>query len=274
MFKTFPDFSRLTLQDRKEYEALIKDYPPINDISFPALMTWWDQLENGPPIALLNGNLVLSYWLPGDEKHSGLSLIGTNKVDESICTLFDYLRERGDPVRLVNIPEFVVASIQYTELFNSTEQRRFHEYVVDPSCFYPLKNLAFYKRKRVEKIIARAGEEDIVVKSLDLHSKQDQTLLLETAERWWTRNSNDFGKVQKEAITKCILQSEALGIESLAVFVRGEMYGFCLYQYTQDKRFIVVPHIKGTHKDALSFELIGYAFTRWCIGSVKTGDTQ
>lgn len=261
--KPFPEFTRLTYADKAAYESLIRDYPPINDISFTALMTWWDSMGEGILLSNLNGNLVIPYYLPGDEVNSGLSLVGKNKVDESICTLFDYLRERGEPVRLVNVPEFVVANIQFTELFNCTEQRRFHEYVVDTSCFYPLKNLAVYKRKRIEYILRKVGEERIVLKSLDLHSESDRKLLLDTAERWWTRNINDFGTVQKEAITQCIMNAEELGIENLCVFVEGKIYGFCLYQHTQDRRYVIIPHIKGTHERTLGFELIGYLFAKW-----------
>jgi len=263
MFKTFPEFSKLTMADKSAYEALIKDYPPVNDISFTALMTWWDNMDHGISLSNLNGNLVIPYYLPGDEKNSGLSLVGKHKIDESICEIFDYLRDRGEPVRLVNVPEFVVSSIQYTELFNCTEQRRYHEYVVNTPCFYPLKNQAAYKRKRVEYLLNKVGEENIVVRSLDLHSSADQKLLLDTAEEWWTQNINNFGTVQKEAITKCILQSEELGIENLCVMVNGEIYGFCLYQHTQDRRYVIIPHIKGTHKRTLGFELIGYLFAKW-----------
>lgn len=76
MFKTFPEFTKLTLSDKEEYERLTRGYPPISDIAFSSLMIWWDSL-GGLAVAKLNGNLVISYWLPGDEEYSGLSLIGT-----------------------------------------------------------------------------------------------------------------------------------------------------------------------------------------------------
>ncbi len=137
-FKTFPEFSKLTLEDREAYEALIKDYPPIYDISSPSLMSWWNTL-GGMSVSILNGNLVVPYWMPGDEKRSGLSLIGTNAVDESFCILFDYLRERGEPVRLVNVPEFVITNVRYPSMFNFKEDRARSEYILSVSKFYPIK---------------------------------------------------------------------------------------------------------------------------------------
>jgi hypothetical protein len=263
VFKTFPEFSKLRLADKQYYESLIRTLPPVADISFTELMTWWDPLDAGVPVAMLNGNLVISYWLPGDEKNSGLSLIGVNKVDESICTVFDYLKEMGEPVRLVNVPEFVVSRIRYTELFNSTEQRQFHEYLVDTSCFYPLKNVASFKRKRIEKVLKRVGEEKIVLKSLDLSSVKERELLLNTAENWWHRNINDFGQVEREALMKCILNPEQYEVENLCLFVDQELYGFCLYHRPPDTRYVVIPHIKATHEDTLGFDLMGYCFARW-----------
>lgn len=103
MFKTFPEFSKLTLADREEYEGFVKDFPPIYDISFPGMMTRWNTFGE-ILVATLNGNLVIPYWLPGDEKRSGLSLVGTKDVDEPLCSLFDYLRSKNEPVRLVNVP--------------------------------------------------------------------------------------------------------------------------------------------------------------------------
>lgn len=263
MFKTFPEFSKLTLADKAEYEKFIKDFPPLGDISFAGLMTWWDSL-NGVSIAELNGNLVVQYWRPGDEASSGLSLIGTNQVDVSICTIFDFLRERGDPVRLVNVPEFVISEIQYHDLFHCTEQRKYHEYVAPLDRFYPLKNITNgIKRHRISRILKRLGEDEIIMKSLELRSVPQLDLLLDAAEEWWPKNLNNFGQVGYEAMKKCILQSEELEIENVCIFASNKLLGFCLYQLPSDRRYAVLLHVKATHKDAVSFELFSYLLSRW-----------
>src|SRR5438552_6672566 len=99
MFKTFPAFSRLTLADKDEYEKLINDYPAISDLAFPTLMLWWNHLDC-LGISMLNGNIVISYWSPTEQNDTGLCLIGTSQVDESICAIFDHLREKEEPVLL------------------------------------------------------------------------------------------------------------------------------------------------------------------------------
>jgi len=262
VFKTFPEFSKLRLEDREAYEAFSGNYPPIADIQFYSLMTWWNQLD-GPPIATLNGNLVLSYWLPGDETHAGLSLVGTNKVDESICMIFDYLRERGEPVKLVNVPEFVISHIRFPELFSPEEDRRQYEYILSVDKYYPLKNMVNHRRHRVERQLARMGEENMVVRSLDLRTAHNKKLLLDMAHKWWSRNINNFGKVEREAMAESVQHADELGIQNVCLFIKGELRGFCLYRRSQDKRYVIICHVKATHGALLKYDLMIYLFAKW-----------
>lgn len=262
-FKTFPEFSKLTLADKKVYDKWIKEHPAIADISFGSLMAWWNQLEDGISISQLNGNLVLPYWLPGNEKDAGLSLVGTNQVDESICTIFDYLREKGDPVKLVNVPELVVSSIRYPDMFSAHEQRGYHEYIIPVSQYYPLKNVSDHRKRKIERQLRRIGEENVVVKSLDLRSTENKQLLLQSGLTWWRKNLSSLGKIEREAMKKAILHPNELGMENVCLFINDDLRGFCLYQIPSDKRFVILNHVKATHKAFLGFELICYEFAKW-----------
>jgi hypothetical protein len=264
-FQTFPKFTKLTLKDREKYEALIKDYPPIYDISFPALMSWWNPLDN-MAVSELNGNLVIPYWLPGDEENSGLSLVGTKKIDESICTIFDHLREKGDPVRLINVPEFVLSYIRYHDLYDFTEERDRNEYVLPLSHFYPLKNMAPHWQKVAARFIDKMDGKYFVVRNLDLDVKEDRDLLLSSAKEWRTKNKlNDFGQIEGDCIEVYIKNSKKMGIENLCLFVNGKLWGFALFQVPVDKRYIIMKHIKATHRLTCGFEILGYMFAKWWI---------
>ncbi len=262
MFKTFPEFSKLNLNDRVAYEAFTKEHPPIGDLNFAGLMTWWNPMGD-MSISTLNDNLVIPYWLPGDENHSGLSLVGINKVDESLCTIFDHQKDKGEKPRLVNVPEFVIASVQYPEMFIFKEERKRNEYIFSGSQFYPLKNMGRYRRRKVERALRAIGEENILTKSLDLHSVEHQNMLLKAATEWQGKNINNYGKLEEEVIRVSIANATALNIECACLFVRGHLYGFCLYVIPSDKRYIIVHCIKATNEDTLGFELMAYAFTKW-----------
>lgn len=259
-FSQFPEFSKLKLKDRAAYESYIKDYPPIYDISFPGLMSWWNPLDN-MAVSELNGNLVIPYWLPGDEENSGLSLVGTKKIDESICTIFDHLREKGEPVRLINVPEFVLSYIRYHDLYDFTEERDRNEYVIPLSHFYPLKNMAPHWQRVVARLIHFFEDKRIVVNSLDMDIKNDKELLTSAAREWRTKNKiNDFGSIEGDSIEAYINNSLTLGIDNLALFVNGKLWGFCLYQTSKDKKTVIMKHIKATHRLACGFEVLGYLF--------------
>jgi hypothetical protein len=227
-------------------------------------MTWWDPFGD-LSVATINGNLVVPYWIPGDEKHSGLSLIGTNKVDESLCVIFDYLRDKGDEPRLVNVPQFVISSVRYPEMFTFRGDRARDEYIVDATQFYPLKNMAGHRRRKVERSLSKWGEENIVVKSLDLGIPEHRDMLLDAAKRWQTKNINNYGKLEEDSIRTSIMDAEELGIENVCLFVDGQLHGFCLYAVPTDKRYITLNCIKATHESTLGFELMAYMFARWFV---------
>jgi hypothetical protein len=261
-FKRFPEFSKLSINDKARFEGVIGQYSPFGDIQFASLMTWWDTLD-GVSVAELNGNLVIQYWRPGDEVNSGLSLVGTNQVDESFCTILDYLRQCEEPSRLVNVPEFTVSELQYPELFTCIEDRQHYEYIVPIARFYPLQNVASFKRRRIDRLIKKYGEDNLVVKSLDLGEQKNRDVLLHAAEKWWRYNLNNFGKVGLEAMRSSIQQAELLGLENACLMAGSELLGFCLYLSPSDKRYAVLTHVKTTHRDTIGFDLIAFMLAKW-----------
>jgi hypothetical protein len=262
MFKTFPEFTKLTLKDREKYEVYVRDLPPIHDISFAGLVTWWNALDN-MSVSVLNGNLVVPYWLPGNEKRSGLSVIGTNDIDETLCSVFDYLREKGEPVRLVNVPEFVVRNVKYPAMFNFRNDRMYDEYILSVADYYPLKNMNAFRRRKVERRLAKVDEKNIMVKSLDLSSEDNRDFLWRMAVAWQSKGINNYGRHELSAMRTAIEHSDKLKIDNACLFVNGEMYGFCLYETGSDGRYVSMRHIKATHVSTLGFELIAYMFAKW-----------
>jgi len=263
VFKTFPEFSKLTLADKGAYEALIKDYPPLTDTSFAGLMLWWNLLDSAA-ISLLNGNIVISYWLPGDEANSGLSLIGTNAIDESICTIFDTLRDQGDTVRLVHVPECVTSNIQYPELFRFTPEPDYDEIVYDVSTLYPRSHLKPSKRARVEKFLSKAGgEEHVMLKSLDLRIPENQEQLLQCAREWRGGGFNFVAKLEEELLAKAIANADALDIENICLYVHGKLYSFMMYQLPTDKRYVIGTFIRIGQDLPGSTEFMFHACAGW-----------
>ena len=261
VFKAFPEFTRLELEHRAAYEKYVQDLPPIGDVQFFSLMTWWDTLD-GVRVATLNGNLVVQYWRPGDEKHSGLSLIGNNKIDESLCAIFDHLRELGQPVKLVNVPELVINAIEYPDLYNFYADRLYDEYVMSVASFYPLDNLKGVRRRRAERLLKKYGD-SLRVEELDLAKQENRDLLVSTGRAWWWKNINNFGRIGLESMCKLIGDHDTFGIRNICVFAGDELLGYCLFRQTSDKACAIVPHVRATHSSTIGFELVGYLLGKW-----------
>jgi len=265
MFKTFPNFSKLTLTDREEYEERIRGYPNVGDISFAALMTWWDELGHGV-VSTLNENLIVQYWLPGDEAKSGLSLIGTNEIDQTLCMIFDHMKTKDLRPRLVNVPQFVVNSIHYPELFKIKSQRCFDEYIFDMSDFYPIENLASIWRHKIKKKLPTLENRKVEMKKLDLAQQQNRDFLLNALDQWQPKNINDYGQREREWARAATTLAADLHIENVGRFVDEELYGCCIYSISEDGHDLQVSFIKATHNKALGYELIMYLLAEWFHG--------
>lgn len=262
-FETFPKFSKLTLADKDKYEALISGYPPIAEISFASLMQWWNHFDSSA-ISLLNGNIVVSYWLPGDEQRSGLSLIGTHHIDESICTIFDYQQLRYEQPRLVHVPEFVMSYIEHPEMFSFEGERTLDEYIVSLSSFYPLSHMVSFRRHRVRKFLGRVDEEDVCIRSLDLKHDENKRLLLNAASEWPQKGTiNKASKLSSEAMSVSLEEAEALGTESLCIFIREKLHAFILYSLPSDKRYAILLQAKISYELPYLFDYMLYAFSQW-----------
>ncbi len=261
MFKTFPEFSKLTLADKEEFESFTKDFPPIGDISFPTVMLWWNAL-GGLRIARLNDNLVISYWLPGDDVLSGLALVGTQKVDESICAIFDFQREKGEEPRLVNVPEFVVNSMRYPELFKFYTGRGDDEYVLTLSKFADLERIPLYMRTRVRRFTREEGESNLDVRSIDLSDPASRRLMLQGAREWPLKGVNDIAKLEREVLPQTITNGHSLGLRCVGLFMDGALQAYCIYYVSRDNRYAIIPHARVNYNVPRIFDYVVHAFSR------------
>jgi len=263
VFKTFPEFSQLTLNDRKQFEALTREYPPIADLSFGILMTWWNELDS-VSIAFCNENLVISYWLPGAEDYCGLSIIGTNKIDETICSIFDQMRHDGQEPRLVNVPEFVIENMQHPELFNFKSMRSLDEYIVSANKFYPLSNMGVFRRKRVKSFIQLFGEDNIAARELDLGNPETQEELL-AADQQWPKRGLFSGTTQMEtnAARRAMLHGAFMNMQGIGVYIQGELKAYCLFQRPADKRYIILSYFNVDGEIPKVVDYLAYSLGRY-----------
>ncbi len=264
-FKEFPVFTKLAMSDRRQFESLVQQYPPISDITFTTLMLWWNHL-NSLAVASLNSNLIISYWLPGDDRWSGLSVLGTSAIDETISHVFDYLKlHRGDEdTKLVHIPEFVIEQMQHPELYSYDPERDLDEYVIPVSKSYPLNHMVSFRRRRVRSFMDAVDEHSVSVRSVDLTVKANKERLRAATNRWPKKGTLSMpSQLSEEALSLALNDSEALGIENVCLFIGDTLHAFALYYQPSDKRYAIISHIRLSQSLPFLLDYLLYVFSRW-----------
>ena len=241
MFKTFPQFTKLTLAHKDEYEDFIRNFPPVSEISFTTAMTWWSMFQ---PISVswLNGNLVVAHFILGDEKNTGLSLIGVNDIDSSICTIFDYLKERDEPARMVHVSEFVVHAIAYPELFKFTGERDYDEYITPVSAMHPLSQASAASQRKITIFRKGLHGAKASLNSIDLSKKTNREILYEHALGWWQQESqlNRPPRLYIDSLQMVLANAVFLDVDNICLFTDNNLRGFYLHQLTHDKTYATV----------------------------------
>jgi hypothetical protein len=246
MLPAFPHFKALSLDDKEEYEKLVAEYPPFSDISFATLQIWWN-LEGKLRLAELNGNLVIDYQLATDTDNSGLSLIGKHKLRESIQTIFSYLKQEGRPVKLVHVPEFVTDEIKDRAGLELTEELDYNEYILDSHGLANLESALHGRiRRKVGRFMREVEDREIEIRELDLSSEKVRNQLWESVTAWAEAfpSRSDPRLAEHEAIQKTLAHAQKLSVQSLGLYIDGNLYAVILYHVAHDKNHYILNHLK------------------------------
>lgn len=265
VFKTFPEFSKLTFQDRDAYNKLIADFPPIGDYSFPTLMTWWGQLDY-PRVAHIGKNLVISFWMPGNDDASGLSVLGTDRVDESIAEVLDYLRAKKEPSKLVHINEFVVSHMRYPDLYKIKPERDFDECIINLKQLATITQILPTMRWKVRRFSAYVDDQDTVIKKLNIGETLNQRLLLDAAHAWKSQGkTNNTSKHEVDSCDEAIRNAPNLGFECVCLFVSGTLQAFIIYSVPSQDGFVITEYARFNYDTPFIFEYAVHRFAQWFL---------
>jgi len=201
--------------------------------------------------------------MPGDEKRSGLCLVGTKKIDESICEIFDWQQNRGDEPRIVSIPEFTCERIRYVDLYEIGATRNYDECIISAETFSELSKISAPKRIMIKRFLTKFDESKIEVKQVDLDYPDNKTLLLECLEDWIGRGDfSKVGKFEEDYARSAIKDSEPLSIGALGLYINGYLHAFILYSRCSDPDYVLISAVKLSYAYNHLFELCAHKFSQ------------
>lgn len=262
-FKTFPEFSNLTLADREVYEDFIENIPPTVQFSFPTLMMWWGSIHQCK-VAVLHDNLVFAFWLPGSDRHSGLSVLGTRRIDETICEIFDHQRSTGKKPRLVYIPDFVTKQIRYPDLFSFQPEPEFDEAIINVRDFTDIQNLPNHHKSVVRRYSVEFNQDDIVVEAIDLSRQAEKENLIFLVDQWKQAGPlNDYMKYEQMAIKKHIDNAMKLDLECICLFIKSSPEAFFIFQRVGGGNRVHLHGARFSYKYPHMVEMTIHRYAQW-----------
>jgi hypothetical protein len=202
--------------------------------------------------------------MPGFDEASGLAILGTKKIDETLCEISDHLHQRGETARVVHISEFVLRHMKYPDLYKFEAERDFDEYVLPVSNFSNLEKLLPSTRSKVMRFLAEIAEEDIKLNPIDLRQESNQKMLLELVNSWELMGRmNAMCKYEKDCIKQAINHGWLIGFECLGLYVGGRLASFIIYELPADPNYALVGYARFNYEIPFTFKLSTYEYAQW-----------
>jgi hypothetical protein len=201
----FPEFKKITPEDRAAVEAHTHRFDPYSDFNFTSLWAW--DTGSKRMISDLNGNLVVRLTDYATEEPF-LSFLGIQQTEQTARTLLDYCAQNALPAALKLVPEISTAGIRPSVLSVSEDRDNF-DYIYSVS-----EHARFaggeYKRSRNfvntfvrEYPLARIERLDLA----DAAAQSDLTAVLRAWEERKIESGKTYDLVHEEIAIKRLFQT-------------------------------------------------------------------
>lgn len=258
MLSAFPDFAPLVLDHKEDYERLVQEYPPFSDISFATLHIWWN-LEGKLQLSILNGNVIINYHLPFDSENSGLSIVGKHSLEATFLVLFEYLRKKGKPVKLVHVPEFVIKQLRHLDWLQLEEEIDYNEYILDSKGLANLEGASYGRvRRKVNRFLREVEDREVEIRELDLLSPDTRDELFRAITEWEKDqpSKNDRQHIEHQAIKQTLDHAEHFGIRHMGLYIDNKLHAIVLYHQAHDNNHFILHHLKVDYSIPYIFDYV------------------
>lgn len=224
----FPKFKKLTLEDKKHIDQMLESLPPYSDFIFSSLWCW----NTKPPIEIstLNGNLILK--MPDYvSNETFISFLGSNNIEETIHTLFEYNKSQDLKTVLRLLPEHNFKDFDLSKLqpkYQLAEDRDNFDYILSVEDISTMRGL--YRKKNKINIFKKKYQYRVSIE--DLNQKLVQKKILSFVKKWFKDNKNPQAENKNEisAIRKLLKYSQKLNPKVLCLYIKGTLVGFSIFE--------------------------------------------
>jgi len=171
--------------------------------------------------------------------------------------MFEYLRQKNEPVEVVHVPEFTMEEIKNKQNFDITEEPDFHEYIMSSGELAALEGSNHSRtRRKVSRFLREVEGHRLELKKLDLSDSSDRQLIFSTIMGWHDKypSLNDPQRLEDQGLQMTLSKSQYLDTQNLCLFIDGELHGLVLYHLTPDKQHYIINHLKVDYHFANIFD--------------------
>lgn len=238
MIPRFPVFKKLTIEDRKEIESFVKDYPPYSDYNFVSL--WSYNTKGSIEISLLNGNLIVKFVDYFGIEHF-YSFIGNKKVEKTIDTLFSHSKTNNIGQELILIPEINLSSkASIADNFLVKEDHDNFDYILSVNQVSKLTGNKFGpKRNFVNRFIKNYPQ--AIADVFDINDSKMQKQIIDLFLIWEKKTNKDRSSTDNEftAIKRLLKSASFFQLISIGVFIKGALIAFSINEITHTDYAII-----------------------------------
>lgn len=271
MMPIFPNFKRLTIEDKDEIDNITSFYPPSSDYNFAGM--WSYNTEEKIEISKFDNSLVVKFqdYITGEPFYS---FFGTQNFVEIANMLLEYASRQNYIAELKLIPDFLVPDTsEINKNLIIEEDRDNNDYILSVSEISTLQGSKYRAKKNfVNRFLKTYPNHSIEV--IDIQKQNIQQEIEELFYTWEknTKKTREETNTELVALKRLMKSADKFLMQTLGIYVNQKLISFSMDEIVKkygiihfekaDTSFVGIyqylKHMTAKHLQKLGCEFINY----------------
>lgn len=257
-------FKKFNLDCQAEYKKFYAKLPPYSDFSFNNLMVWLD-IYDDLHYSIVNTNYIFRFSNPFQDDEVSYTLIGTEKIEETLSELRDEIINANHKLTLSMVPACFAEKINTDSsqvVLSVKKEPDNRDYLFDVPAAHSAKGKTFYHLRRGLNYFLKNYGDEIIARPLDLYHDADRSLVINSMHQWETVFSlteNDKLRIEGVAIDRYLRLAPNLEVKSMGIFINGKLQAFSIFHLPPQPHYAIGNHIKCNYQYRGIFNMTYYA---------------